>query len=278
MGRQSKLTLKKLDIAAVQIDGKRDYQEDAYKIITNEVNPTHMICLLADGMGGHAAGDVAANLAINSFEEALSSKEPPCHEQFMQCLDQSNRALREAVSQNSEYSGMGCTIVALEIYKNTCHWISVGDSPLFHIRSNKIKRINADHSMAAQLDAAAKMGEITEEEARKSPSRNILLSALTGDKISRMDYARTPLYLEQGDWLILASDGVETLTNEELLTILKANADASAKEVLKYIMAQIIKRDKAGQDNATAIVIYVNDQVDYQHTIEDQITTRPIMR
>ena len=67
MGKQSELTFQSLDVAAVQIDGKREYQEDAYKILLNETNPPHMLSLLADGMGGHAAGDIAANLAIDVF-------------------------------------------------------------------------------------------------------------------------------------------------------------------------------------------------------------------
>lgn len=278
MGKQSELTFQSLDVAAVQIDGKREYQEDAYKILLNETNPPHMLSLLADGMGGHAAGDIAANLAIDVFSKSLSLQDHPCHEQFMHCLDKANRALSDAVSQNSKYAGMGCTFVGLEIYNNQCHWISVGDSPLFHISENGVKRVNADHSMASQLDAAAKMGEITQEEARNSSSRNVLLSALTGDKISRMDYSRTPLIVSEGDWLILASDGIETISPEELKHIIDTPLEASAEAISKAILSEIIKRDKPKQDNATAIVIHINQSGTDEYVSDDEIRTRPIMR
>lgn len=278
MGKQIELTIQSLDVAAIQIDGKRDYQEDAFKVLLNEANPPHMLSLLADGMGGHAAGDVAANLAIEVFSNSLSLQKRPCHTQFMYCLDKANRALSNAVSQNSKYAGMGCTFVGLEIHNNQCHWISVGDSPIFHISDNSVRRVNADHSMANQLDAAAKMGEITQEEARNSSSRNVLLSALTGEKISRMDYSLTPLIVTEGDWLISGSDGIETLSPAELKHIMDTTYEASAETVLTAIMSEITRRDKSNQDNATAIVIHINQSSTIEYLNDDEIRTRPIIR
>lgn len=274
------MTPKSLDVAAGQIKGAREYQEDVYEVITNKDKANHLICLLADGMGGHAAGDVAAQTAIENFHSTMSLDAVPCHNQFMSCIDNSNRAIAKKVEADPSLYGMGCTLVGLEIIGDVCYWISVGDSPLFHFRGGTVTRINADHSMAKQLDAAAKAGEITEQEAMNSPSRNVLLSALTGDTINRLDYSHKAYTLIQDDWLVLASDGVETLSPQQLIEIITSNLTKSAKDVLNVIMKTIGNINKQGQDNASAIVIHIKNALP-QKQIEkninsDEVSTRPI--
>lgn len=269
-----------MDVYAAQIAGKRDYQEDAYRVVKDD-NNDHTICLLADGMGGHAAGDVAANLSLDTFVDELSGAAIPAHESFLNYLDQSNRALKNSVVKNPKQAGMGCTFVAVEFFQNVCSWISIGDSPLFHIRGDEINRINADHSMAAQLDSAARRGEITQEEAQNSSSRNVLLSALTGEKINRVDFKAKAQHFVTGDVIILGSDGIETLELAEIVQIANQNDGASSKQICKFLLQRIDELNKPHQDNATAIVIKITDKkLPYLNKLmaDDDIRTKPIFR
>lgn len=270
------MTRNTLDYAGAQIAGKRAYQEDAFAIRAGlEGADESLICLLADGMGGHAAGDIAANLSIEAFSEAIEWQSPPFHEQFIRALDKANRAIFIKAKDDPAKAGMGCTFVAVEVAKDHCNWISIGDSPLFHISGNQIRRINADHSMAQQLDAAAARGEITMEEARNSSSRNVLLSALTGDPISRVDQSKSGRPLANGDWIILASDGLETLAPDEILSVVLSNSASTAKQMCGLLLDAVEAREKPAQDNATVMAIRVR-QRSTETVPDDDVITRPI--
>jgi len=269
------LTRDMLDYAGAQIAGKRAYQEDAFAFRAVTGNDESLICLLADGMGGHAAGDVAANTSIEAFSDAIEWQSRPLHEQFIRALDKANRAIYRTAKDDPAKDGMGCTFVAVEIANGHCNWISIGDSPLFHVSGNQIRRINADHSMAQQLDAAAARGEITPEEARNSSSRNILLSALTGDPITRVDQSKAARALGKGDWIILASDGLETLEPNEILSLVQRHRDSSAKQMCSLLLQSVEARNKPGQDNATVMAVRVLER-SAGAVPDDEVTTRPI--
>ena len=269
------MTCDMLDFAGAQIAGKRAYQEDAFAFRELKGKDESLICLLADGMGGHAAGDVAANTSIEAFSQAIEWQSRPLHEQFIRALDKANRAIYRKAKDDSTKAGMGCTFVAVEVANGLCNWISIGDSPLFHISGSQIRRINANHSMAQQLDAAAARGEITMEEARNSSSRNILLSALTGDPISRVDQSKAAQPLIKGDWIILASDGLETLTPEEILSVVLQKPGSTAKQMCRLLLDAVEARDTPSQDNATVLAVRVQ-QRPAAAVPDDDVPTRPI--
>lgn len=264
----------KIDYAGGQIVGARKNQEDAYSLHQSR-NGDHLVCLLADGMGGHEAGEVASELAIRTFADGFEINGVPTSALFTPLIDRTNRAISREIKINPELEGMGCTFVALEVRSSNYHWISVGDSPLFHIRNGNLLRMNADHSMASRLDAAAALGEITEEEAKKSPDRNALLSALTGENISRLDVSKEPNDLRTDDWLILASDGLETLDNKKIVQVVEDHAINGAQDVVDGLIQAVINADAPRQDNTTVIAIRLN----LDSSIDgDDVITRPIRR
>lgn len=234
----------------------------------------HLICLLADGMGGHEAGEVASELAVSTFANGIAVNGAPEHSSFMPLLDAANRAIANEVNENPKYAGMGCTLVAMEIIADTFSWISVGDSPLFLLREGKLTRKNADHSIAGRLDAAAAMGEITWEDAKQSPDRNALLSALTGDRISRLDITKEPLLLRENDWLILASDGLETLDDDQIAQTVESVASQRAKDVVDALLQTVTSKASPKQDNTTVIAAKL---ITLDQAVEsDNVVTRPI--
>lgn len=240
---------------AAQIQGSRSYQEDMFEIVPPGPAGAAMLCMLADGMGGHAAGDVAASLAIKAFKtEVLRARGGSLHSEFLKGLDEANRSISHHIKGHPETSGMGCTLLAVEISNEGVNWISVGDSLLYHYDGVSLSRLNADHSMAPQLDAAAKRGEITQDEALNSSSRNVLLSAVSGASISRVDVSRSPLMMKEDGILIAASDGLETLSKDQLLSLLEQTRHLDAEVICNALLGAVESAEQDGQDNTSVIV------------------------
>jgi len=236
--------------------GDRSYQEDAFRIfeLGRALEP-FLVAILADGMGGHAAGDIASNTAADAFAKSISDTAAPPYSRLVSGLDDANRAIRTRVEAEPACAGMGTTLVAVVLSADGLRWISVGDSLLLHVSKAGISRLNADHSMAPRLDAAARRGEITPEEAANSPSRSALLSAISGEDISRVDLSMEPLEIADGDRIIVASDGLDTLALDEIVSISDEMADQSIEHVANMLVRAVEERRKPKQDNVTVIVI-----------------------
>lgn len=269
----------KLDFAGNQDVGKRENQQDDFLLLP-VIGKPHLVCLLADGMGGHAAGEIASKLAVKTFADEVERIPLPAYRVFEQLLEQANLALAREVSTHHDYEGMGCTFVALEVIGNEYRWISIGDSPLYLLRDGVLKRQNADHSMAGRLDAAAKAGEISWEEARNSPNRHALLYALTGEVISRIDCPREARRLNENDWLILASDGLNTLPDAEIVAVIEGAAPSGAKAVVDALLEAVSARGHPSQDNTSIIAVnlkHLPSEAASSDLETDHVVTRPIL-
>ena len=126
---------------------------------------------------------------------------------------------------------------------------------MYHFDGLRLSRLNANHSLAPQLDAAAERGEITVEEARNSSSRNVLLSAISGETISRVDVSRAPVELGDEDVIILASDGIETLSPNQISAIVSKTSRAGADAICNTLLNAVEEADAEGQDNTSIIVV-----------------------
>jgi serine/threonine protein phosphatase PrpC len=115
---------------------------------------------------------------------------------------------------------MGGTVVATSLVDGGLQWVSVGDSLLYLLRDGMLKRLNDDHSMGPQIDLMARNGMIDAEAARTHPQRNCLTSALTGKDIPELDCKGQRLELEDGDIIVLASDGLQSVAEEDIASIL----------------------------------------------------------
>ena len=250
------------DISGAQIDGARDYQEDAF-LITNFSDADGdggSLVIVADGMGGHAAGNVASNMAVQTFNKHVTSNFPNDNlsEVLHESVRQANESIKETVRETAALKGMGCTLVAVVLEEKYIRWVSVGDSHLYLIRNQDLKKKNADHSYGGFLDRMAAEGTPVEPEA--GFSRNMLMSALTGDEIAEIDCPETPLELEPGDRLIVASDGLDTLSHGKMLSF--AAAASTAKECVEALLQGVEEAKMPRQDNTTIVVIDVGEKED----------------
>jgi len=214
-----------------------------------------MVAVLADGMGGHAGGALASRLACESFVAAYKTSAGEVRDRLMESLAAANKSIAEQVAMNPVLSGMGSTLVGVAFGPDGVQWVSVGDSPLLLYRRGEVAHLNEDHSLAPELDRLAKMGRITVEEARRDPRRHMLRSAVTGEDIDLIDISAKPLKIEPGDYVILSSDGLQTLETGEIERIVSAYAADGADAVARALIREVESVRAPHQDNATVIAV-----------------------
>jgi serine/threonine protein phosphatase PrpC len=253
------------DVASGISQGARDYQEDA---ITADfpVGAEAGFVVLADGMGGHAAGDVASKIILTEVYselkfhyadvEAFETRAPDILRSVAQLA---NNSLRDHTENHPETEGMGATLVVPALVENRLWWISVGDSPLFLYRNGKLTQLNEDHSMGPQIDFMVQNGLLDADTARNHPDRNCLVSVLMGSDIAKVDCPSTPVELKAGDIVICSSDGLQFLTDAQISRVLAKYRKSRSTEIAERLLQEIHRLNDPDQDNISFTIIKVND-------------------
>lgn len=249
------------DIASDQIDGARDYQEDAYMVSQlgeNDDGKSCSLVIMADGMGGHAAGNVASNMVIATFNKSFQSDFPAkdVPQSLTDALNRANQQISDSIRETPALRGMGCTMVSAYLEANKLFWISVGDSHLYMIRDRELIKQNADHSYGAYIDMMKDQGMDIEEQ--PGMSRNMLMSAMTGEEISSIDCPDNPIKVRPGDRLIIASDGLDTLGAGAIIQY--SSWSSTARECVYALLKAVEEANKINQDNTTIIVVDVKEK------------------
>ncbi len=222
------------------IGSVRDQNEDSLAVVP----PLYVVC---DGMGGHAAGEVASEIAINVVTDRAPST--PDAGALGQAVEEANLAVMQAALDGTGREGMGTTCTAAVLVNERLVIAQVGDSRAYLLNQGTLQQITRDHSLVADLVDA---GQLTPEEARVHPDRSIITRALGSDPHMKPDLYE--INVQAGDRLLLCSDGLTCMIDDETIEdILRSNADpqiAAAQLVNAAISA-------GGRDNVTAIVVNV---------------------
>ena len=212
---------------AIQIIGKRDEQEDSYGICYGFKSPTSQIpaCfILADGMGGHSGGEVASQTAIDSVKLVVESCDVFDDRTLRDSLSAANLNIAECLKVNADLEGMGTTLVVLIIIGENAFWVSVGDSPLLSLDYNhELHLLNEDHSMRPVLDELVATSVLKADGPEYQKKVSQLRSALTGDNVKLYDLNEEGFSLADSKYLVLSSDGLDTLSREEVKSVMRAN-------------------------------------------------------
>lgn len=248
--------------------GARSYQEDmaAFLVVADAdaapgaatpTTPRQLVAVLADGMGGHVGGNVASQLVCEGFLDSFgrADSDLAVADRLAAALESCNHGLAAKVESQPMYSGMGSTVIGAVFGPEGVEWVSVGDSPMYLYRRGEIALLNADHSLAPELDLLAEAGHITRHEALNDPRRHMLRSAVTGEDIELIDQSVRPTPLFPGDYVILASDGLQTLENDEIARIITAWAESGPEAVATALIGAVENMRKPHQDNATVVVV-----------------------
>jgi protein phosphatase len=247
------------DFAGRQALGRRDGQEDAYAfslLPARGEEAAGLLLIVADGMGGHVAGQRASELAVQSFAAAFHRGDESIARRLSKAVESSNQALGDAVEENPvEYEGMGSTLLAAVLTPRGLEWASVGDSPLWVWQGGALRRVNADHSFRPLLGEMVAGGQLSPEQAAHSSLRNRLRAALHGGEIALCDSSPEPLVLAEDDLVLAASDGLHTLSDDAIAALLQDHAGADAAEIASVLIQAVLQMDEPRQDNITVAVV-----------------------
>ena len=228
----------------------REINEDAF-YISNSLDEVQLY-MLADGMGGYNGGEIASKLAIqsaknyieNNFKEIEKDKDSII-QLIGSSIEYANMVVYEKAKENKELSGMGTTLEICLIYNNRAFIGHVGDSRIYRIRKEFMRKLTQDHSYVQKL---VKDGTITQEEAAHHPQKNMLMKALGCNAFVEPD-VMVKGFLKD-DILIMNSDGLTNLVSqEEIFKEAKKNIEQATKNLVQ------MANDNGGYDNIRVIII-----------------------
>ena len=220
----------------------RSHNEDSYLV----QSPLFCVC---DGMGGHAAGEVASSIAVETISKMAPKAADPAI--LGAAIEAANAAIIEAAQNGLGKPGMGCTATAAYIEGTSLAIAHVGDSRAYLLHEGTLIRVTRDHSYVEELVEA---GEITADEARVHPNRSVITRALGNDPLMYADHFQ--LNIEEGDRLILCSDGLSSMISDgeiERIATQSSTAQICTDNLVDAALAA------GGSDNVTVVVVDVVD-------------------
>lgn len=228
---------------ATHVGKVRKNNEDALIFIEPET------FVIADGMGGQAAGEVASKMLIDIAKNFLESVPAPHHEDILKkAILKANAAILREAENNPNYRGMGTTATILHIYNRRAYYAHVGDSRLYRLRNKILEQITQDHSYVEDLVRA---GEITAAEARVHPMKNVLTQAVGAVEEVEVDTAS--FSVQNGDIFLLCTDGLTNMVDDNAIAEILLTSTDPAENLIQAAL------DNGGQDNVSVIVVGVDN-------------------
>ena len=225
----------------------RDHNEDSLVV-------TPPLYAVADGMGGHAAGEVASEIAVNVLAELAPAR--PDGEALAHAVEEANRAIIEAAGEGYGRAGMGTTMTAAMLEGERLVIAQVGDSRAYLLHDGKLTQLTRDHSLMADMIEA---GQITPEEARTHPNRSVITRALGSDPNTQPDIYE--LNVEAGDRLLLCSDGLSSMLRDPEIESVMCRIQDPQRCATQLVNEAI---GAGGYDNVTVIVVDVTGKAEKQ--------------
>lgn len=206
---------------------------------------------VADGMGGHQAGEVASRMAVEAVSQRLKNGDgDDTVKSLLEGVRVANSMIYASSRDDTTYRGMGTTLTAAVIRERELILAHVGDSRAYIIRGSKIYPLTEDHSLVQEM---FRLGGITRQQAREHPHRNVLTRALGTDSLVDVDLIR--IKLEKNDVLLLCTDGLSgLLEDEEMLRLVTGAGDPG--RAVEALVAEAMKR--GGSDNISVIVVEID--------------------
>jgi len=234
------------------IGRKRKHNEDAFGFFS--LSEDEVLAIVADGMGGHASGEVASRMAVEIIREVYSKErtEQDVSEALKSAFEVANFTILQKSLEQEDLNGMGTTATALVIKGDQTFVGHMGDSRAYLFRNATVHQLTQDHSMVNRM---VEQGLLTKEEAQRHPQRNVIYKTLGVNRDADLDLVG-PLSAQGDDIFLLCSDGLTNLvSDEELLEIVK---EKSPKEACEKLIQ--LANNRGGHDNITIQILKVLNQ------------------
>ena len=230
------------------IGERRRINQDYVFCEENAIGKLPNLFIVADGMGGHNAGDYASRFCVEFFTQRIKESDLSSPIAMIEAaITKTNENLRSKAQEQSELEGMGTTFVAATIFDKEMYVANIGDSRLYVI-GNEMKQITVDHSL---VEAMVKTGELGRDEARIHPNKNIITRALGANVTVEPDFFE--VNLEEGDTVLMCSDGLTNMLEDEMIEkIIRENSDH-----LEIAAETLVKcaNQNGGKDNIAIVII-----------------------
>ena len=232
---------------ATDVGRRRDHNEDELAIFTAEDGS--LVLVVADGMGGHLAGEVASKMAITTLERELTSPAADPLTALRTAIERANQEICQAAATDAAKAGMGTTIVAAVIVGDTAYLANAGDSPAYLVRAGATEQLTDDHGLVAEQ---VKAGLITEEDAAHHPFRHMLTRCLGAEATVEVQ-TYEPRTLQSGDVLVLCSDGLtEHVKRNEVAEMAGQDHGITPDDIAQALVN--LANERGGHDNTTVVV------------------------
>lgn len=234
------------------IGQRRSVNEDRATVVSHS-NPSIHLAIVADGMGGHNAGDVASTLAVEGFQqrfllanEVVFETAEKRRDWLTETVVELNRYIFEYSLTHENCKGMGTTLIAALIVGNEASICHVGDSRAYHVNSEQIEMITRDHSY---VNVLVDSGEISEEEAQTHPKKNYIIKSLGTEETIEPDFYQYTFLVDE--FFLICSDGLSNkMSEQELHTIV--TSPQSIVEKGKTLVQ--LANNRGGEDNITVVI------------------------
>lgn len=225
---------------------KREVNQDYVYVSTAPVGNIPNLFVVADGMGGHKAGDFASKFTVNVLREELEKSGEDGPELMMRsAIRSANRRLMEAAAGDEKLEGMGTTLVAATIIEHTLYFANIGDSRLYLI-NKEIRQLSRDHSLVQEM---VRLGGIKAEEAKFHPDKNIITRAIGGKEDVEIDFFE--YHLKKGDVILMCTDGLSNMVeDEEIFRIVHSRRDVV--DAVERLIARA--NENGGRDNIGVVI------------------------
>lgn len=237
-------------VSMTDIGRRRKVNQDYVYATDWPVGNLPNLYIVADGMGGHRAGDLASSYAVQKTVEAVSRSVDSRPALILQkAIRYANFRLYEKAGENEQYRGMGTTLVALTVCDDQALAINIGDSRLYEVTGFGIRQISEDHSLVAEL---VRQGELSPQEARRHPDKNIITRALGIQEEAELDLFS--FHVEPGNRYLLCSDGLSNMVEDtELCRLVQQNKN------LYDIATDLISaaNRNGGADNIAVVLVEI---------------------
>ena len=231
------------------IGSKRTMNQDSVYCNENSVGSFQNLFIVADGMGGHKAGDYASRLCVEKMVSAVEQSKSITPVTILEeAVTEANKGVLEEAKANAEYEGMGTTMVACTLQEDTLYIANIGDSRLYIINDD-IKQITKDHSWVEEM---VKKGELTESQARIHPQKNIITRALGIDEVVHADYFE--IDVKPDDKILMCSDGLTNMVEDEDIEYIIRHSSSIEKAVENLVEKA---NENGGKDNITVILVQI---------------------
>lgn len=229
---------------------KRQINQDYIFSCENAIGSLPNLFIVADGMGGHKAGDFASKCCVETVVDTIKkSKLKTPIGIIEEAITSANTKIVEEASANIDLEGMGTTVVIAVVIEDNVYVANIGDSRLYLI-TDGIRQITEDHSL---VEAMVRTGEIGREEARNHPNKNVITRAVGTNRLVLADFFE--IQINEGDVLLLCSDGLSNmLEDDEIFSIVQKNAD-SMEEAGKELVDQA--NENGGKDNIGIVLVKI---------------------